>query len=136
MSLLALAGVVCLVAVVAIRVALSGEFHPWAYRLLGIGRPTNPILGHVEPEFQAVRKVFEEHFDKGMEVGASVAVFADGRRVVELYGGYADYARGVVYSEDTLQLVFSSSKVLVSPASALSHSRKALLLRVSLTRAS
>ncbi|KAJ9063390.1 hypothetical protein DSO57_1000718 [Entomophthora muscae] len=104
------------VAAVGTHVVKSGEFHPWMYRLFGIAKPAYPVSGHVEPDFKDVENVFAEHFGAGREVGASVAVFANGNRVVELYGGYADYEKGVVYSKDTLQLVFSSSKVLESIA--------------------
>ncbi|KAJ9063380.1 hypothetical protein DSO57_1000707 [Entomophthora muscae] len=92
----------------------SGEFYPWHYRLLGIGKPVYPISGEVDPAYNEVKEVFQQHFDEGREVGASVCVYSNGVKVVELFGGYSNYKKGEIYSKDTLQAVFSVSKIMVS----------------------
>lgn len=79
------------------------------------------IDGHVEPGFEAVRDAFVANFDRepdpmmamlggGGEVGAAVSVFHRGTKVVDLWGGLADRRDGRPYTEDTLQLVFSTTK--------------------------
>ncbi|KAJ9088801.1 hypothetical protein DSO57_1019664 [Entomophthora muscae] len=90
----------------------SGEFYPWHYRLLGIGKPVYPISGEVESKFKEVREVFKKHFDEGREVGASVCVYSNGTKVTELYGGYSNFKNAKLYSKETLQVVFSVSKVI------------------------
>ncbi|KAJ9088797.1 hypothetical protein DSO57_1019659 [Entomophthora muscae] len=90
----------------------SGEFYPWHYRLLGIGKPVYPITGEVDPEYKQVKDVFKQHFDEGREVGASVCVYSNGAKVSELYGGYSNYEKAEFYSKETLQVVFSVSKVI------------------------
>ena len=68
------------------------------------------IGGTVEPGFEGVRDAFAANFAEHGEVGAGFSLVADGRTVVDLWGGVADAATGAPYTEDTLQLVFSSTK--------------------------
>ena len=68
------------------------------------------IGGTVEPGFEGVRDAFAANFAEHGEVGAGFSLVADGRTVVDLWGGVADAATGAPYAEDTLQLVFSSTK--------------------------
>ena len=55
-------------------------------------------------------EVFVANFDEGREVGAAFAAYHRGRKVVDLWGGVADPATGRPWSEDTIVLVFSSTK--------------------------
>ena len=68
------------------------------------------IGGTVEPGFEAVADAFRANFEEHGEVGASTAVYVGGRRVVDLWGGVADPDAGTPYTDDTLQLVFSTTK--------------------------
>jgi CubicO group peptidase (beta-lactamase class C family) len=68
------------------------------------------IGGAVEPGFEAVAQAFAANFAEHGEVGAGCAVYVGGRKVVDLWGGIADRDAGTPYTEDTLQLVFSTTK--------------------------
>jgi CubicO group peptidase (beta-lactamase class C family) len=68
------------------------------------------VAGTVAPGFEGVREAFVANFTDHGEVGAGFAVVVDGRTVVDLWGGTADVATGAPYTDDTLQLVFSSTK--------------------------
>lgn len=79
----------------------------------GVDVPTGDeveIGGTVEPGFEGVREAFAANFAEHGEVGAGFSLVVDGRTVVDLWGGVADAATGAPYAEDTLQLVFSSTK--------------------------
>ncbi|MFM7509042.1 MAG: serine hydrolase domain-containing protein, partial [Actinomycetota bacterium] len=67
------------------------------------------IRGHVADGFEAVGDAFESNFELHGDVGAGFSLFVDGEEVVSLTGGVAD-ADGRPYDEDTLQLVFSTTK--------------------------
>ena len=67
------------------------------------------IGGYVEAGFEGVREAFAHNFTDHGEVGAGVAAYVGGRKVVDLWGGTADHD-GTPYGEDTLQLVFSTTK--------------------------
>ena len=68
------------------------------------------IGGHVEPGFGAVKDAFARNFEEGHEVGAAFCLHVGGRKVVDLHGGSFDRAGERPYDQDTLQLVFSSTK--------------------------
>jgi CubicO group peptidase (beta-lactamase class C family) len=67
------------------------------------------VEGSVEPGFEGVHDAFVRNFTEHGEVGAAMAVYLEGRKVVDLWGGTAD-REGRPYDEDTLQLVFSTTK--------------------------
>ena len=68
------------------------------------------VEGHVEPGFEGVREAFARNFEDHGDVGAACAVHVEGRKVVDLWGGTADVVTGSSYAEDTLQMVFSTTK--------------------------
>jgi CubicO group peptidase (beta-lactamase class C family) len=68
------------------------------------------VEGHVEPGFEGVRDAFARNFTDHGDVGAGFCLHVEGRKVVDLWGGVRDAASGQAYDEDTLQLVFSTTK--------------------------
>ncbi|CAG8438195.1 5663_t:CDS:2 [Scutellospora calospora] len=89
-----------------------GPFAPLQCQLLRIGCLDTEIHGYVAPEFIDVKKAFIKNFENGYEIGSSVAVYYDGNLVVDLQGGYADLEAKRKYDNNTLQPVFSSTKVM------------------------
>lgn len=77
------------------------------------------VQGQCDSAFSGVREVFEESFAKGQNLGAAVAVYADGRPVVDLWGGVADRRTGRRWSWDTPCVVFSCTKAVTSAAALL-----------------
>ena len=68
------------------------------------------IHGQVEPGFEPVRDAFAANFSEHGDVGAACSVYVDGRKVVDLWGGVADAKNGRAWDEDTLTLVYSTTK--------------------------
>ncbi|TET77358.1 MAG: class A beta-lactamase-related serine hydrolase [Dehalococcoidia bacterium] len=68
------------------------------------------ISGKCDPKFERVRDEFERNFKEREEVGASVCVTLEGETVVDLWGGTADLDTGDPWKEDTVSVVFSSTK--------------------------
>jgi len=68
------------------------------------------IGGSVEAGFEGVADAFRTNFEEHGEVGAAVALYVGGQKVVDLWGGMADRAAGTPYTGDSLQLVFSTTK--------------------------
>jgi CubicO group peptidase (beta-lactamase class C family) len=75
---------------------------------------TVEIHGACEPRFTKVRDAFAENFTKHGDVGAACAVYHRGRLVVDLWGGLADRPAARPWTEDTLALVFSTTKGLAA----------------------
>ena len=68
------------------------------------------IDGVCETRFAPVREAFERNFDAGLEDGACVSVWHEGRPVVDLWGGVADRKSGEAWQRDTLVNVYSTTK--------------------------
>jgi CubicO group peptidase (beta-lactamase class C family) len=68
------------------------------------------IDGFVASGWDPVRDAFEANFSQRGDLGAGVAVYHRGERVVDLVGGHRDRDRTETYGADTLQLIFSSTK--------------------------
>lgn len=75
--------------------------------------------GAVVSGWEPVRDAFVANLESGEEVGCSVAVYHRGRKVVDLWGGDFDLDRTMPYDEDTLQLVFSTTKGIAAIAVAM-----------------
>ena len=71
---------------------------------------TAKIEGQVEPGFEGVRDAFAANFDQHGEVGAAFSLYVEGRKMVDVWGGTADADTGRPYDQDSLQLVFSTTK--------------------------
>lgn len=74
----------------------------------GTGGPD--IGGVVEPGFEGVRDAFARNFEAHGEVGAGYALYVHAKKVVDIWGGTADVKTGAPYTDDSLQLVFSTTK--------------------------
>jgi CubicO group peptidase (beta-lactamase class C family) len=68
------------------------------------------IHGSCADIFENVRKEFIANFESRGEVGAALAIYLDGKLMVDLWGGIADTATGRPWEEDTMVVVFSCTK--------------------------
>jgi CubicO group peptidase (beta-lactamase class C family) len=74
------------------------------------------VQGTCEPAFARVREEFERNFAERGESGASVCVYVDGARVVDLWGGVTDETTRAPWQQDTMNVIFSCTKGLTSLA--------------------
>ena len=81
------------------------------------------IHGFISPGFEAVREAFAENFKKRREVGAACCVYHKGEKVVDLWGGVRNKATGEPWQENTMALVYSTTKGLSAMTLAIAHSR-------------
>lgn len=77
------------------------------------------VCGTTANGWEFIRKLFIENFKEERDLGASIAIYHQGKLVVDLWGGWFDGSRTKPYDNDTLQTVFSTSKGLVATAVAL-----------------
>ena len=68
------------------------------------------VQGTCDQKFQEVRQEFERNFAERGEVGASVCVTVDGQTVVDLWGGTANTETDTPWTDETVSIVFSSTK--------------------------
>jgi CubicO group peptidase (beta-lactamase class C family) len=81
------------------------------------------MAGSVAQGFEDVRREFERNFAERNELGAACAAYVGGEKVVDLWRGVRDARSGERWSEDTLVLLYSTSKGLAAMTLALAHSR-------------
>lgn len=68
------------------------------------------IGGDVDEGYGKIADVFRRNMLSGEEVGAAVAVYRDGVKVVDLWGGYRNGFTKAPWEEDTLVNMFSTTK--------------------------
>jgi len=68
------------------------------------------IHGFVEDGYGAVMDAFVANFVERNDLGAGCAVYVQGRRVVDVWGGIADSRAGRTWEHDTAAVMFSCSK--------------------------
>lgn len=66
--------------------------------------------GFTAPGWEPVADAFQANFAHRHEVGAAFSAYHRGEKVVDLWGGAADEQTGAPWQEDTLVLVFSTTK--------------------------
>jgi hypothetical protein len=68
------------------------------------------IGGDVDEGYGKVADVFRRNMASGQEVGAAVAVYRDGVKVVDLWGGFRNGITKAPWEHDTLVNMFSTTK--------------------------
>ncbi|MDB5364822.1 MAG: serine hydrolase [Rhodospirillales bacterium] len=68
------------------------------------------LEGTCDPRFSPVADALARNFRDRGEIGAAVAVYENGRKVVDLWGGVADPATGREWQRDTLVCMMSVGK--------------------------
>ena len=74
------------------------------------------IKGHYDPKFQPVADAFAHCFAEHGEIGSSVSATVEGEVVVDLWGGFADEDQSRPWEENTLCVIFSATKGMVTTA--------------------
>jgi CubicO group peptidase (beta-lactamase class C family) len=85
--------------------------------------PARTIEGFAAHGFEGVRDAFVENFAIRGELGGACCVYYRGRKVVDLWGGVRNKATGEPWDEDTMVIVYSTTKGLAAMAMALAQSR-------------
>jgi CubicO group peptidase (beta-lactamase class C family) len=81
------------------------------------------VDGTVAPGFEEVRAEFERNFAERGEIGAAVAAYWRGEKVVDLWGGHLTPARDAPWNEDTMVVVMSTTKGLSAMTLAVANAR-------------
>jgi CubicO group peptidase (beta-lactamase class C family) len=77
----------------------------------------------VAPGFEEVRAEFERNFAERGEIGAAVAAYWRGEKVVDLWGGRRTPENDAPWEEDTMVVVMSTTKGLAAMTLAVANAR-------------
>ncbi|KAK4520818.1 uncharacterized protein ATC70_006698 [Mucor velutinosus] len=107
--------IVPLVSLVVYQAASKPSFLSLPCAVVGFDCPSHiPVHGFVDDEYKEVYDLFVDNIKQGHEVGASLTAYVDGKQVISLQGGWQDVENKIEYTNNTLQMVFSSTKVLAA----------------------
>ncbi len=81
------------------------------------------VGGDVAEGYGKVADAFRANFAAGREVGAAVAVYRDGIKVVDMWGGYRNGLTKTPWQHDTMVNMFSTTKGVAALALAVAVSR-------------
>jgi CubicO group peptidase (beta-lactamase class C family) len=81
------------------------------------------VRGEVDAGFEEVRLEFERNFAERGEIGAAVSAYWRGRKVVDLWGGRRTPDGDAPWEEDTMVVVFSTTKGISAMTLALANAR-------------
>ena len=81
------------------------------------------VAGLVAPGFEEVRVQFERNFAERGEIGAAVAAYWRGEKVVDLWGGRRAPEGHAPWNEDTMVVVMSTTKGLAAMTLAVTNAR-------------
>src|SRR5689334_9541083 len=79
--------------------------------------------GQVAPGFEEVSTEFERNFSERGEIGAAVAAYWRGEKVVDLWGGRRTPTGDARWNENTMVVVNSTTKGLAAMTIAVANSR-------------
>jgi CubicO group peptidase (beta-lactamase class C family) len=85
--------------------------------------PPDLIGGDVDQGYGKVADAFRRNLSSGQEIGAAIAVYREGRKVVDLWGGYRNGNTRAPWEQDTVVNVFSTTKGIASLTVAVAASR-------------
>ncbi len=84
---------------------------------------TTHVSGVVAPGFEEVRTEFERNFSERGEIGAAVAAYWRGEKVVDLWGGRRAPTGDAPWKQDTMVVVMSCTKGLAALTLAVANAR-------------
>ena len=72
------------------------------------------LLGHHQPRWEPLAHAFDALFERGDDLGASLALTVEGETVLDHWGGWCDEARSRPWDRNTLTHVWSTTKTMTS----------------------
>src|SRR5690349_19262742 len=77
----------------------------------------------IAPGFEEVRTEFERNFVERGEIGAAVAAYWRGEKVVDLWGGRRTWDGQAPWEQDTMAVVYSTTKGVSAMTLAVANAR-------------
>src|SRR3954463_2712883 len=88
-----------------------------------VENPRVSVHGYVAPGFEPVRDEFKRNLQERGEVGAACAAYVGNEKIVDLWGGLRNLDENAPWEENTMVLVFSTTKGIAGLTLAVAHSR-------------
>lgn len=82
------------------------------------------IKGHINNDYDEIADSFRKNFELHGEIGASLCIYHNNKKVIDIWGGHKDSARNEEWDENTVVPIFSASKAIAASCLAFCHSRR------------
>lgn len=81
------------------------------------------INGFIDPQYVKIADAFKKNFIDHGEIGASLCVYQNHQKVIDIWAGFKDLKKKRKWQEDTVVPIFSTTKAIAASALAICHSR-------------
>ena len=81
------------------------------------------LKGYIKEHYSEIADSFKKNFDNYGELGASLCVYHNNKKVIDIWGGYKDPKKSKEWDEDTVVPLFSTTKAVAASCIAICHSR-------------
>jgi len=81
------------------------------------------IEGNIHQDYAEIADAFRNNFLLNGEIGASLCMYHDHEKVIDIWGGFKDLERNKKWDENTLVPIFSTTKAVAASCLAICHSR-------------
>jgi len=79
--------------------------------------------GHIHKDYTQIDDSFSNNFKNYGEIGASLCVYHNNEKVIDIWGGHKDLEKKEEWDEDTVVPIFSTTKAVAASCLALFHSK-------------
>ena len=80
--------------------------------------------GYIHKDYTQIADSYSKNFELYGEIGASLCVYHNNEKVIDIWSGYKDLEKNKKWDEDTVVPIFSSTKAIAASCLALCHSRE------------
>ncbi|KAJ3006012.1 UNVERIFIED_CONTAM: hypothetical protein HDU68_004309 [Siphonaria sp. JEL0065] len=92
----------------------KGPVFSAGYKFLGLNPPPKPTIVGFTARIRALEPLLAQAFAEGIDLGSQFSLYVKGELKADIATGFTNRTFKVPYAQDTLQLVFSSSKLVTS----------------------
>lgn len=81
------------------------------------------IKGYIKDDYTEIANSFSNNFESYGELGASLCIYYNNEKVIDIWGGHKDSKKDKEWNEDTVVPLFSTTKAIAASCLAICHSR-------------
>jgi len=82
------------------------------------------VKGYISKDYKDIANSFKENFVIHGEIGASLCVYHEHEKVIDIWGGHKDLGKTKEWDENTVVPIFSTTKAIAASCLAICHSRR------------
>lgn len=81
------------------------------------------INGRINKHYSEIADSFRKNFELHGEIGASLCIYHQHEKMIDIWGGHKDLVRTKEWGENTVVPIFSTTKAIAASCLAICHGR-------------